>query len=322
MEKAERSRFFAFRLGLRGILTAAGVVAAAATVVGFAERLWWGFDLFAHFRPQYALGLAVIALVLLFARRRKTSAAFVAFAVVNLLIILSGSVGPRTAAPPDAPRFKVVLANVYTANTDHDRLIDLLREESPDFAVLEEVNDRWLSAVESLRDLYPHVKARARADNFGIALLSRRPLLDVRIDETIAGVPAITAISEVEGRRVAVFALHTLPPSRARYWRLRNSMLDDAARQMSRLKISAVVAGDLNVAPWTLTFRRFLKTSGLKDSAVRRVPFGTWPTNIPPLRIPIDHCLHSGDLAVVERRRGPDIGSDHFPLVVEFAFAE
>ena len=43
----------------------------------------------------------------------------------------------------------------------------------------------------------------------------------------------------------------------------------------------------------------------------------TWPVagGFAP-RIPLDHCLHSPDLATVDRRMGPAVGSDHLPLVV------
>jgi len=39
------------------------------------------------------------------------------------------------------------------------------------------------------------------------------------------------------------------------------------------------------------------------------------------LRIPLDNCLVSEEVAVAGRRVGPDIGSDHLPLVVDFALA-
>jgi endonuclease/exonuclease/phosphatase (EEP) superfamily protein YafD len=38
------------------------------------------------------------------------------------------------------------------------------------------------------------------------------------------------------------------------------------------------------------------------------------------LRVPIDHLVHSEVISVRDRRLGPDLGSDHFPLVVEIQY--
>jgi endonuclease/exonuclease/phosphatase (EEP) superfamily protein YafD len=39
------------------------------------------------------------------------------------------------------------------------------------------------------------------------------------------------------------------------------------------------------------------------------------------LRIPIDHCLVSPSVAIVDRRVGPPVGSDHLPVFVDFAIS-
>ena len=61
---------------------------------------------------------------------------------------------------------------------------------------------------------------------------------------------------------------------------------------------------------------------GLRNS---QIGFGLQPSfsakSIFPLRVPIDHLLHSEDIRVRDRRLGPAMGSDHFPLVVDLQYA-
>ncbi|MFO7597796.1 MAG: endonuclease/exonuclease/phosphatase, partial [Desulfocurvibacter africanus] len=47
--------------------------------------------------------------------------------------------------------------------------------------------------------------------------------------------------------------------------------------------------------------------------------FPTYPVALPFLRYPLDHVFHSRSLRLVEFKRLPDIGSDHFPVYAEFS---
>jgi endonuclease/exonuclease/phosphatase (EEP) superfamily protein YafD len=40
------------------------------------------------------------------------------------------------------------------------------------------------------------------------------------------------------------------------------------------------------------------------------------------LRIPIDFCLVSEEITIRNKTIGTDIGSDHFPLIVDFALTK
>ncbi|MCA1807955.1 MAG: hypothetical protein LC725_00570 [Lentisphaerae bacterium] len=82
------SRLFSIRIQPWGLLTAAGAVASAATVMGFCGRLSWFLDLFFHFRVQYLLGLVVLGVILIAGRRRKTAILFLALAIVNAAVVL------------------------------------------------------------------------------------------------------------------------------------------------------------------------------------------------------------------------------------------
>ncbi|MCI0525996.1 MAG: hypothetical protein L0Y56_00890, partial [Nitrospira sp.] len=57
----------------------------------------------------------------------------------------------------------------------------------------------------------------------------------------------------------------------------------------------------------------------LKDS---RDGFGiqaSWPTFVPLFLIPLDHCLVHSSVQVLDRRLGPKIGSDHYPVMIKLA---
>ncbi|MBW1762831.1 MAG: hypothetical protein JRJ64_15305 [Deltaproteobacteria bacterium] len=75
------------------------------------------------------------------------------------------------------------------------------------------------------------------------------------------------------------------------------------------------------MSPWNHHFRRLLKRTGLRDSSQGRGVQPTWPTHNPLLRIPIDHCLHSEGIHVVQKKIGPAVGSDHYPVIVDFTMA-
>jgi endonuclease/exonuclease/phosphatase (EEP) superfamily protein YafD len=58
------------------------------------------------------------------------------------------------------------------------------------------------------------------------------------------------------------------------------------------------------------------------DSAQGHGVQPTWPNFNPLLWIPLDHVLHSTCLAVRDRIIGPDVGSDHYPVIVDFSLRQ
>jgi endonuclease/exonuclease/phosphatase (EEP) superfamily protein YafD len=68
---------------------------------------------------------------------------------------------------------------------------------------------------------------------------------------------------------------------------------------------------------WSPFYQRFIQQAGLKNA---RSGFGiipTWSTKLPPLSIPIDHCLVSPNVNVLQMRAGRYVGSDHLPLITD-----
>ena len=307
---------------MAGLLEAAIAVPCICTVAGFFGRAWWPLELTCHFRPQYFVFLACAAAVLVIRRKRRAGMVVALFACVNLFELLPLYVG---VAPPPGPgaTHRAFLLNVRRANREHDRVLACIRTADPDLIVLEEVDARWMPVLAALRQDYPASIFRTRRDDFGIALLSRLPLADARIEDIgPPGRPSVVARVAVAGREVTVIGTHPLPPVNRRFARMRNQQLRDLARVAKACNGPVMILGDMNATSWSPHFRDLLRAGGLRDS---RQGFGvqpTWPAGRPWLWAPIDHCLVSSDIVVHRRAVGPSVGSDHHPVVVDFSLRE
>lgn len=311
----------------RGALQAAAVLGVVglwlATVLAFGGRLWWALDLLAHFRPQYLVLAAAGALLLWLLRQPRAALALGACAAVNALVLLPYLFpGPMLSGPESrSARVRVMSLNVHTSNRDYRAVSRLIRERGPDLVLLMEVDEAWLTHLAGLRGDYPYGVAEPRSDNFGIALLSRHPCLRCEILHLgRAGLPTVQGEFEVREARFTLAGTHPLPPAGAEYSRLQADQLDALGAHLARIRGPKVLMGDLNVTPWSARFGPLLRRAGLVDSGAGRWMWRTWPTGNPLLGIPIDHFLASPEVVVVTRRRGPDVGSDHFPLLVGFTF--
>jgi endonuclease/exonuclease/phosphatase (EEP) superfamily protein YafD len=320
----DSSSVFRLRISLAGLLTAAATLTACASIVGFFGSVHWSADLCSHFRLQYSVALGGAAALLAPFRGHRVSAALIAlFAAVNLVPVIPYYISAPPSPDPSAKTpYRALLVNVHTRLGDASSVAKLIGDEDPDILVLEEVTEEWLQQLEPVLSGYAHRIEEPRDDNFGIALFSKLPVISEEIRECgAAAVPSILAEFASGGSRFAVLATHPVPPTSEAYSRWRNEQLAELPKWIAEQQSAVVLLGDLNVTPWSPHFARLLRKSGLRDSARGRGVVGTWPAFLPFLRIPIDHCLHSAGIEIVDRRRGAQTGSDHFPLIVDFVIS-
>ncbi|HEY8931711.1 MAG TPA: endonuclease/exonuclease/phosphatase family protein [Rariglobus sp.] len=310
---------------LRGVAEAAlwvglggGFGLCLLTLAAFAGERHWLLEITTHFRPHYALALLIYAAIYAWGRRFRLGVVFAVFAVANVVVLLP-RFAPHATVPDGAPQLKLLLFNVHTPNRDYPALLKLITDEQPDVVVLMEVNDTWIAALAPLEKTHPFTRKVSRSDNFGIALYSRLPLNDARtLYLSPAEVPSLRATVTLDGNLpITLLATHPLPPGDAENTLLRDLQLGAIARWSSSTTSPAVVIGDLNCAPWSPAFRRLLSEGVLIDTGRGITP--TWPVEPWILRIPLDHCLVTSTLVAKEHRVGPDIGSDHFPIIVTIA---
>jgi endonuclease/exonuclease/phosphatase (EEP) superfamily protein YafD len=297
-----------------------------ATALGLFARAHWLCELFAHFAVQ-GLAAAVVLAVLWFVRRRPGRALACGIAAVpHGLALGAWGVAPPTSVPEGLPRVRVASANLLTSNTAHAAFLAWVRAERPDVVVALEVGRDWALALETLQDLYPRRVFAAREDNFGVAALASNPAAE--LEAFVCGpadVPSlrirvpVAAAGPGDGATITVVGTHPIPPISAARAAERDAQIGACADALLQAPSPRILAGDLNATPWAPVLVDLRARTGLRDS---RAGFGlqaSWPSGWAILGIPIDHLLHDADLAVIDRRVGPDIGSDHRPVVADFA---
>jgi endonuclease/exonuclease/phosphatase (EEP) superfamily protein YafD len=197
-------------------------------------------------------------------------------------------------------------------------LLRLISEYDPDVIAIAEIAAAGLLVLNPVRDEYETVAAEPREDGFGIALFSRLEVQAGGIGSTGSyHLPTAVGILKTDSTAIAVHALHMLPPVPGRHARERNAHMEWLADLVRQTDPPVIAIGDLNCTPYSPHFRSLLGQSGLRDA---RRGFGikpTWPAALGPLGLPIDHCLVSDGIGVTGFTIGPDIGSDHRPIIVD-----
>jgi endonuclease/exonuclease/phosphatase (EEP) superfamily protein YafD len=299
----------------------AGVVAVigGATLAGLLDRVWWVFETADVFRLQYLVLLVAAGLAALALRRPRLAAVAAALAVVNFAVLdlrLTASVTAASTAPTSGA-LRLVVANVEVGNRDFAAVRSLVATTRPDlFGVIELTP----AMARHLGEELPGYRARvveAREDAYGIGVYSRVPLRSARIVHLPAdGPPTVVARLRVGGRPVAVVVTHVRTPFAGSIHVRQLNALAAAAR--SRLGERVVVCGDFNTPPWTGPLRDFASDARLHDVYGNHAWAGySWPTWASVLRVPLDDCFVGDGVAVTAHHDGPNVGSDHRPLVVD-----
>lgn len=322
---------------LQQFLLALSVVGIGATLLGFAGAWYWLFDLFAHFRVQYLIGLALLGGLCLLAKAWRALALCSLALALNAMVVVPLYLPPAESAfDPATPHLRIVSLNVRTSNREFEAVAEFLRRQNANLILLEEVDRAWLEAMTNSLSEYRMVAGQPYDHNFGIALFVRSEdeterhivIEHAEVGDITAGVAQVDAVSarlRWFRRPVSLLGLHTIPPGSEQGAHARDVELAAAARWASDEQsqdAATIVLGDFNATPWSHAFRRTLRDGNLVDSEVGFGVQPSWHRNFPPaLGIPIDHCLHSRGLRAVQRIvTGEDLGSDHRPLVVVLAW--
>lgn len=299
-----------------------------ATLLALFAHSGWMPELAAHFRVQYLVALVLLGLG--FGALRRPRAALIA---TLLLVPNAWSVAPYllplAVTPSEAgslvagQEIRVVALNLLFSNENHAAVREYLQKSDADVLVLSELTPAWVSALRGVTAGYPYWLSLDRTHPWGLGLYSRYPLRGERI--TNLGLPGSVNVSArvaLPGGDVEIMGVHLASPVTPVRAVRRNHQLARLAEALGtrpggeRLARPRLLVGDLNLTPYSPYYDDLLRATGMVDKRRGHGPIGTWPTWSPLLQIPIDHCIADPELEVTRVERGPQVGSDHYPLEI------
>lgn len=302
------------------VLATAGLVLATA----FAGHRDWRLALLGNFRAHLAAASLLVAVLAVFG---DVAWPFDGLVIILLLLcaaanayeMLRATRPARAKVEGEGRMVRLVFANLLETNLATDRVIDWLARDRPDVFICAEAHRHWRRALTVLEEDYPHVAGSAQGD---VMIFSRRPFEAEPVDLFVDIGHAVAV--QVDG--LTIVGLHTASPEDLRRSTALEELLDQAGAFLRGTTGPVVVTGDFNATPWTPPVRRLMAQTGLRCAPGALA--GTYPAallgRVVPtwLAIPIDVVLAGGGAHAVSRRRGPSIGSDHWPVVVELVLAD
>jgi endonuclease/exonuclease/phosphatase (EEP) superfamily protein YafD len=273
-----------------------------------ANLLTWLLDLSSHWQGSYAIGLLLCAGFSAYCDRRWLAA----LPCVALPLLTAAPAAPTsTSTNPQVPVLRIASANLHLDNADPRPLAQWLAMAQPDIVVLVELSPGFAQGLTAITG-YPHRITHPRDDPFGLGVLSRHPLQSAQLLDLPGNTPLLRAVVQLHGTTLHLSAAHPMPPISREDFATRNAMLQRETRYLQHTGQPAILAGDLNASVWSRAFAGdalgLQRTCGMAP---------TWPAALGGFfGIPIDHVLTSSHWQVAACAVGPDIGSDHLPILV------
>jgi endonuclease/exonuclease/phosphatase (EEP) superfamily protein YafD len=303
-----------------------------ATALPLIESDEWWIRVLDFPRLQIA-GILLLSVLAYWATRpRGRTAVMISAASVVALGWQGWTIVPYTSAWPQQMiaakscdqqrRVRFLIANVLQENRDPRLLLSVVGETDPDLILLTEIDEWWADQVAVLERTHPDTILEPLSNTYGIGLYSRLRLTnpDVRylLEDHIPSI--LTRVTLASGEEFLMWGVHPAPPRPNDDTDERDAELLVVAKEAADANAPAIVAGDLNDVAWSSTTTLFQEVSGLLDPRIGRGLYSTFNADWPLMKWPLDHLFASDEWTLGEFRRLGDIGSDHYPILVELCF--
>ncbi|MEQ8405587.1 MAG: endonuclease/exonuclease/phosphatase family protein [Oceanicaulis sp.] len=299
---------------------------AAAMLAWLAAPLGFPAEIARHATPHLAGGGVLLAGAAFVLSGWRTALAPAVPAAFLLWVWLdTGFAAPDASA--EGPSLTVAAFNAHGSTDAMARAAAWAQAERVDVIALSEVETATPDQLRALFPGLPHLLYDTETVDFPgerfttrIALLSVRPIEAIGdgAEESNPGYerPALLARLEAEAGALTLAVAHPYPPRTPGAVERRRAMFQDLARTLDG-EPRFLVLGDLNASVWSPDFAYL---PGRRAGDPRFIT--TFPSWLNHGGLVLDHILIGDGLTVKRAEAGPDLGSDHRPVLAEFAMAK
>jgi endonuclease/exonuclease/phosphatase (EEP) superfamily protein YafD len=315
---------------INGVALAAGVLCLAAALLAQAGQVYVPIDVLSHFAPLWLAGGLICALcgmALATGAARARQVAIGVLTVAAAVVLMSPELLRRRSPPAtsgEGQRIRLIQFNAWELNREPEVAADWIAEQRPDVVTIEELTPPLRTALERRGFRFQ------KGMNQTIAIFSRAAPAPAPFIVPVADWPVLPLFAResfiAPGGRGAynVVAVHL-------EWPIWIDALQQARALAGFLDLYAsdrlIVAGDFNLTPWSSMLRRFDRSVGVER---RDLALPTWPARVSvagrlyptPAYLPIDHVYAGSAWRTVAVRRGPFLGSDHYPVVLDLSLTQ
>jgi endonuclease/exonuclease/phosphatase (EEP) superfamily protein YafD len=241
--------------------------------------------------------------------------------------LLAAATQKRVAASDRT--LKVLQFNIWYLNKDVAGTVAWIEQEDPDIIVIEEGYARSGGTARALRGRYPHVTTCDDPRPCSTMILSKiAPTAEggLATRGSQSWLSGAWATYPGNGRPFTVIGVHYTWPWPAGPQQQQTLRLNNVVQGFP--KEDLIVAGDFNSTPWSFSLKKQDRLFGLER---RTRGVFSWPAGYVSERLgikapfpvlAIDQVYAGSAWRTVSVRRGPKLGSDHYPVVIELARAD
>jgi len=312
---------------LRALVTAlsrrAVLIASIVSSLAAGADLCWWFEWACHVQHICLYFFACAAPLLWIVRSRR-------WALVALIGLAYNAyyVAPLYLPPPNRigddqqPNLRVLTANMHGSPTWE--LLDLVDKTRPDIVCIQEFPMvAWY--MSELKARFPYCSefmkeeptARWRFDTVVFSRHESEKLDAIRLQQG-SYFPMARLKTRVNGRWLTLLSCHMTPVRDAMCVPVSEQEYTALAELIRNSDSPVVAAGDFNQPPWSPRLNRFRKAAGLISA---RRGFGvltSYPLGADWFGTGIDDVFVTPEIQISRCWVGPDVGSDHRPVLAEF----